>query len=442
MRTFLKLTALFAIASVLIAASMIVYDFIITRNSFPPDTYIYDVEVSGLSIWEARRKLENIPLSELYLRHLSFEAEGKQYGFPPEDLGIHLLAKETVKKAFELTHKGNYLQELQERMKNGSTVSPLVLGIYQKRLKKTLGALAKMIETEPRDASIEVYDNEAYHIEPHVPGRKVDIDRTLSDFKRNFYKGQQVTRITIHYSYPEILENDLRDHPPAFRISAYTTYYGSHDSPNRIHNIQLVASWINGTLLMPGEVFSVSEALGDVEPEKGFKEAFVILGGELVPQLGGGACQIATTLYNAVSLADLKVLQRRNHSFYFNIYPLGRDATIFQPSLDFKFENDTNTPILIKAFATKRRLSFRIYGTPSEKKVRFSKVSLVGKNEEGEYEPMTLKKVIELDVPFKTEITRTVYDKHWRKIKTEEIKSYYKMYGDRENVPIRSPEPR
>jgi len=442
MRTFLKLTALFAIASVLIAASMIVYDFIITRNSFPPDTYIYDVEVSGLSIWEARRKLEEIPLRELYVRHLSFEVEGKQHGFPPEDLGVLLLADETVKKAFALTHKGNYIEELQGRMKNGSIVSPLVLGIDQKRLRKTLNALAKVIETEPRNASIEVYDDAAYHIEPHIPGRKVDIDQTLSDFKKNFYKGQQVTHVTVHYTYPEILENDLRDYPPAFRLGTYTTYYGSHDSPNRIHNIQLVASWIDGTLLLPGEVFSVSEALGDVEPEKGFKEAFVILGGELVPQLGGGACQIATTLYNAVSLADLKILQRRNHSFYFNIYPLGRDATIFQPGLDFKFENDTPYPVLIKSAASRRSLSFHIYGTPSGKKVRFSSVTLLGKNEEGEYEPMSLKDVIELDVPFKTEITRTVYDKHWRKLKEEKIKSYYKMYGDRENVPIRRPEPR
>jgi vancomycin resistance protein YoaR len=157
---------------------------------------------------------------------------------------------------------------------------------------------------------------------------------------------------------------------------------------------------------------------------------------------GGGTCQIGTTLYNTVALADLKILQRRNHSFYFNIYPLGRDATVYPPQVDFKFKNDSGYPILIKAVATNKRLSFRIYGTPTSKKVEFSSAAVKGRNQSGKFVPMTLKQVIDLDVPFKTLVTRTVYDKDGNKIKEEEINSYYKLYGEKENVPIARPEPR
>jgi len=157
---------------------------------------------------------------------------------------------------------------------------------------------------------------------------------------------------------------------------------------------------------------------------------------------GGGTCQIGTTLYNTVALADLKILQRRNHSFYFNIYPLGRDATVYPPQVDFKFMNDSGYPILIKAVATNKRLSFRIYGTPSEKKVEFSPAAVTGRSRSGNFVPMTLKQVIALDVPFKTLVTRTVYDKDGNKVKEEEVHSYYKLYGEKDNVPIARPEPR
>ncbi|MEA3494046.1 MAG: VanW family protein, partial [Candidatus Margulisiibacteriota bacterium] len=415
MRTTLKLAGFFAFASLLIAVSMVSYDYIKTRGAFPPKTYIYTVDVSSLTKGEAERKLKKIPLAELYAPCVSFEAEGKYYSFPPDEAGVYLLIKETVGNAFSMTHQDNYIDELKERISVGAVYAPLILGIDEDQLEKVLEKFAKKIETEPKDAGIVFYeDTGGYHIEPEIPGRKIDIDKTIKRFKASLYQEGGATPVKINYSYPAIKELELRASPPIHKLSAYTTYYGSHDSPNRIHNIKLIASWIDGTLLMPGKEFSVAEILGDVGPEQGFKEAFVIVGGELIPLLGGGACQIATTLYNAVALADLEILQRKNHSFYFNIYPLGRDAGVYPGQVDFKFKNDSGHPLLIKTVATKRKLSFRIYGTPSGKKVRFSGASILGKDGSGKYVPMTLKKVIDLDVPFRTLVTRKVYDKNWR----------------------------
>ena len=276
-----------------------------------------------------------------------------------------------------------------------------------------------------------------YNIKSEEPGRELNINRSLVRFKIRLYQGEKVFPLVLDRSLPKISEKSLRQNPPAYLLASYTTRYGAHNDPGRIHNIKLVASWIDGTLLLPGDIFSVAEVLGEVTEEQGFKKAFVIMKDELVQELGGGSCQIATTLFNAVSLADLKVVQRRNHSFYFAIYPLGRDATVYPGSADFKFENDSGFPVMIKTAATNSSLTFKLYGTPSGKKVKFQGLSLLGRDESGNYVPMALKKIIDTDVPFKTVVTRVVYDQAGKIIKEDFIRSNYKLYGDKENVPVR-----
>lgn len=443
MRTILKILAALALLSMLAVLSLVAYDYLRTREAFPPKTFVAGVDLSLLSRKKALARLENFSASQLLSPLITLEVETVPYSFAPEKLGICVLYKETVRKAFQITHRGSYLEHLKERITKEAIVTPLVLGIYEDQLKAVLEALADEIRTSPKDASMVFYEKTGgYNIKPHAVGKEVNIQKSIAQFNVFLYEGGKIIPLVIDYADPRIKEGVLRAHPPVYRLSAYSTYYGSHDSPNRVHNIKLVSSWMDGTLLMPGDSLSVSEILGDVTEEQGFKEAFVIVKGELVPLLGGGACQIATTLYNAVSLADLKVLERRNHSFYFNVYPLGRDAGVYPEQLDFKFENDTPYPILIKTAATDRGLSFRLYGTPTGKRVKFSPAKVYGRSDSDEFVPMSLSSVIEQDIPFKTEVIRTVYDKNGSKIKEETILSRYKLYGDKENVPIKKPEPR
>lgn len=443
MRDFLKIISVFALSSVLVTVSLVSYDFVKNSQVFPRRSFVGRLEVSGLTQEEALAKLKKSSLTEIYAASITLEADFVSFSIPPEDLGVYILYKETVNNAFRLTHGENFFAELKQKLLREHFFAPLILGLNEIKAREALSSLANKVRSTPKDATILYYEETGgYNIEREDLGRKLDIDQSLAAVKEALNEGEKHVNLALKVEYPRILEKDLRAAPPVYRLSAYTTYYGSHDSPNRIHNIKLIASWIDGTVLMPGDIFSVAEVLGDVTPEKGFKEAFVIIGGELVPSLGGGACQIATTLYNTVALADIKVLQRRNHSFYFNIYPLGRDAGVYPGQLDFKFENDTGYPIMIKAIATNRRLSFRIYGTPNGKQVKFSGVTILGKEESGSFTPMSLKKVIDEDIPFKTYVTRTVYDKDEKLIKQEKIGSFYKLYGDKENVPIKRPEPR
>ncbi|MDI6731929.1 MAG: VanW family protein [Candidatus Margulisbacteria bacterium] len=442
MSKFLKTLGIAAFIAVVITAGFVVYDFFQTRQIFPKNTYIGSADVSFLTEGQAIDKLKIQSIGEIFTPLLTLEASGESFAFSPDQLGVYILHNETVKKAFELTHHKNYIKDLKSRLSNDILVAPLYLGVHEEVLKSVLVGLAEAVRAQPRDASfLLVEDSGAYHIEDDEVGKELAVEKSIDLFKSNLAAGYKVIPLAVNFSFPKITAAALRAHPPAWRIAAYTTYYGSHDSPNRIHNIKLIASWINDTLLMPGDKFSVAEKIGDVTAARGFKEAFVIVGGELAPLLGGGACQTATTLYNTVSLADLKVTQRRNHSFYFNIYPLGRDAGVYPGQLDMQFENNTGHPILIKAVATNRRLSFRVYGTPTGKKVVFSSPRIWGRSSKG-YVPMSLGAVIKYDIPFKTEVVRTVYDSTGKKIHEEAIHSFYKLYGEKSNVPIRRPEPR
>jgi vancomycin resistance protein YoaR len=140
-------------------------------------------------------------------------------------------------------------------------------------------------------------------------------------------------------------------------------------SSNRIHNVHLLGQYLDGTIVRPGGKFSFNEVMGPRTPERGFLEGQAIVGGVLVPSIGGGVCQTATTIFNAAFEEGLPVLERHNHSFYISHYPTGRDATVYWGVIDFVFRNDLDHAILIKASWTNETFTVTFYGTDQGRKV-------------------------------------------------------------------------
>lgn len=150
-------------------------------------------------------------------------------------------------------------------------------------------------------------------------------------------------------------------------VGSYTTTYGG--TPGRLHNVQLVAELIDGALVRPGARFSFNETTGERNASKGFAEAPVIINGELQNGIGGGVCQVSTTLFNAVFEAGLSIERRTNHALYISHYPLGRDATVNYPDVDLVFTNDTSRWLLVRAFVGSGSLTINLYGTPQNRRV-------------------------------------------------------------------------
>jgi vancomycin resistance protein YoaR len=144
------------------------------------------------------------------------------------------------------------------------------------------------------------------------------------------------------------------------RMSTYKTYNAG--TADRITNLRLGVEHLDDTLVPPGGTFSLNRAIGERTAERGFKPAPVILGTEYGEEVGGGTSQVATTVFNAAWEAGLAISERNPHALYISRYPLGRDATVYWPTLDLKFRNDTEHWILVKGFAEPDGIRVSIYG--------------------------------------------------------------------------------
>ena len=198
-------------------------------------------------------------------------------------------------------------------------------------------------------------------------------------------------------------------------VGSYHTTYGG--IPSRLHNVALVAQLIDGALIAPGDTFSFNGTTGERTAEKGFQEAPVIINGELQTGLGGGICQVSTTVFNAAYEAGLEIDERTNHALYISHYPLGRDATVNYPDLDLKFTNDTDKWLLLRTFVGSGSLTVNLYGTPQNRRVETTEQPLrvVGapkvQARQGSDAAEGQSEVLEYGQPARaTSVSRAVYD--------------------------------
>ena len=144
-------------------------------------------------------------------------------------------------------------------------------------------------------------------------------------------------------------------------LNSYTTYFDGKNEA-RSHNIRLAASLIDGTVLQNGEIFSFNERVGQRTSERGFKHAAIIENGEFVEGVGGGVCQVSTTLYNAALLSGCRIVEYHPHSLAVSYVPPSRDAMVSGSFFDLKFENATGSTVYIKSVAGENYVSFKLYG--------------------------------------------------------------------------------
>jgi vancomycin resistance protein YoaR len=174
-------------------------------------------------------------------------------------------------------------------------------------------------------------------------------------------------KLNVERADAERSTEDAKDMSITGLVASYQTFYGGE--PNRIHNVQLVSHLVDKQLIAPGATFSFNGATGERGADKGFLEAPVIINGELRTGLGGGVCQVSTTVFNAAYEAGLPIVERTNHALYISHYPQGRDATVNYPDVDLKFVNDTGHWLLLRTWVGSSSLTVALYGTPVHRRV-------------------------------------------------------------------------
>lgn len=211
---------------------------------------------------------------------------------------------------------------------------------------------------EPKDAYF--IDEENLEYVEHVVG--IEIDKAYAEKIIDENKSStKPYEIPVKTTYPEITLNKLLGKAFEDTLGSYATNYNPGEV-GRTKNVSLAASKVNGVILAPGENFSFNKVVGARTYENGFRDAKVYQGNEIVDGLGGGICQVSSTLYNAVLYANLEIVTRRNHSLSVAYVPLGRDATVSYGSIDFVFKNNKKYPVKLTAYAYGGRLSIAVMG--------------------------------------------------------------------------------
>lgn len=214
---------------------------------------------------------------------------------------------------------------------------------------------AQVVPADPAEAPTSGQESQAekgYTVTPSRKGTVIQWEVLLSSLLRVAASpGRREVPISTTTADPELTTRDAKLLAERRQIASFTTYFNSSDRA-RAGNIRQVAQIVDGTVIRPGETFSFNEVTGPRTKAAGFDEAPVIRGGVLTPGVGGGICQVSTTLFNAAFFAGLPIVERQPHSFFIDHYPIGRDATVSYGSVDFKFRNDSEQVILVTAKAT------------------------------------------------------------------------------------------
>lgn len=232
-------------------------------------------------------------------------------------------------------------------------------------------AVAGAYRTPPVDATVTLSDraDEPFVYTDAVDGRTPD-RAALLDALRRIDPAKQRQSIPVPFvSDPAAVTRESLAKSHAL-LAAYTTSFASKTlrKENRVHNIRLAAERIHGTVVAPGEVFSMNRAIGDRTKANGYRLAGAITNGMSVTEYGGGVCQVSTTLFNAVLMADLAVEERYHHSWPMEYAPVGRDATIATGMKDFRFRNTSDAPVTIVASVDEEAMTVtvRLYGQHSD----------------------------------------------------------------------------
>ena len=214
-----------------------------------------------------------------------------------------------------------------------------------------------------RDASFTT-NNGVVSIVPAQVGVGPDIE-SLSANLTTVLKGAagqpRVVALHTRKTMPKLTTDMARAMNIQDRISRFTTTYTPSNRP-RVNNIHTLGDALNGKLIAPDATFSFNGTVGERTAAKGYEEANAIVDGKLVPQLGGGICQVGTTLFNTVFFSGLPILERHNHSFYISHYPKGRDATVSWGGPDLKFKNTTGHWLLLSVSYTSSSITMSLYG--------------------------------------------------------------------------------
>jgi len=359
------------------------------------NVYAFEQDIGKLNKEQSEKVLS--PIAQKLLNtpiRIKFDNYTKTI-IPKDDLGATIDLAGLTNKAYAIGRQGNLWQRISDRLsllRKSHRVNSY-LDFNDSDYNALINLLKSEIEQPARDAYLE-----ANRIVPSQVGIEIKKQELYEEINNNIFESidaestEVLVELPVSYDYPDVLtDNLLVEMGISKLISSFETSLQGKEE-NTLFNIKKASDQINGILLKPGDNFLFNQLVGPAEKEDGYKESTIIVNGQYTSGYGGGVCQISTTLYNAVLLANLQIIERYNHSIYgdaTNYVPLGRDAAIFYGFKDLRFKNSLEQTIVIFSDIKEDRLITSIYGEKELSK----NIEIVTRDEEVlDYDVMEVKR--------------------------------------------------
>ena len=337
--------------------------------------YIGNVNVGGMTAEEAENAVESY-VQSVKDATITLEAGERSITVPASEFEIAFSGENVVNTAMDICKSGNLIKRYKDTkdLENGTKVVEMSLTVDHTAVADLLDTQAANLNQDAVDYGL-VRESSGFTITEGRQGIAVNVDESVSVVEEFFNGSWDGSDAAI-----SLVADIVEPKGSMEELSKVTDLLGSYhtnfsgSTENRCENVRLATSKINGTVLYPGEEFSVHDAISPIDAESGYQLAGAYENGQTVESYGGGVCQVSTTLYNAVLLAELEITQRSNHSMIVTYVSPSMDAAIAGDYKDLKFKNNQDIPIYIEGYISGKDLYFNIFGEetrPSNRKVTY-----------------------------------------------------------------------
>lgn len=330
-------------------------------------TIVQGVKISGISVGNLTQDQAKAAINErianIINQSVKFNLGQNSVDVKLGDLGLTFNDETALQNAYDISREGSILNKAITKY---SAAKGINLNLSPKwddqKLKDSLSQALDKYNNPATDATFEITNQNTMSIINEHQGSIVDIDKLVSQVKGiNVYKPVAELNVDFKEQLPKLTAAQLEDQKITGLLASYTTHFDPSQI-ERTENVRLATKALDMKVIKPGDILSFNQLVGERTVESGYKDAYIIVDGKFVLGLGGGICQVSSTLYNAGLLANLQVTQRTNHDLAISYAPLGQDATVAYPNLDLKFKNDTGGYLLIRTFLGSNSVTIKLYG--------------------------------------------------------------------------------
>lgn len=359
------MVVLTAVAAVLLVAAFAVTSHFAAGDKMAKGVSVSGIELGGFTRDQADRTLQSWAAKQAR-RDITLTAMDRRWNGPLGSLGLSVDWQDAANRAYAVGRTGSLFNRLICVLTSAGSGKHVVARLRVDRLvlQRTLRKVAEAVNRPHTDARIEVVDSRL-EIKQDSCGIKLDDVRAAAAICAGARSGHNVVQLPIVTDHPEVTARDAAGIDTL--LSSYTTSF-NRGLRGRTHNLTLAARCVDGTVLKPDQEFSCNAAVGPRLAGRGFRTAQIYIRGKLEDGVGGGVCQVSSTLFNAVLLAGLTIKERNPHSQVVPYVRPGRDATVAYGLLDFRFANSNTSPVGIALKVKGSRLTVQVYGSASDRK--------------------------------------------------------------------------